>query len=169
MIPDNPVIVKFFTIRKSWRIVIDALYPTEYIYSLSDPRDQSVRYVGRTTDVKMRYIAHLRASGNPEKDEWTQELLALQMKPLMTVLETLKHGCGINSGEREAHWIRHFQDAGAELYNRTHRKEKRHPIIFATEETQSHSLLEEISTLRAENAQLRAIIQQISKLTKEVR
>lgn len=139
-------------------------YPPEHIYTLSDPRDNSVRYVGVTTDVINRYHHHMVTTvrGNPEKEAWIQELRRLEMKPIMTVIETINHEDDASPRQRERYWIHFYQSQGAKLYNKNKRLEFMPPIIFANE---IPTLEKENAQLRAENARLRSIIDQIAQLT----
>jgi hypothetical protein len=61
-----------------------------YIYALVDPRDLEVRYIGKTNDPKNRLRAHIYPH-NSVKDKnikmiWTEELKALGLRPIMSVL-----------------------------------------------------------------------------------
>lgn len=58
-----------------------------HIYSLSDPRDGKVRYIGCTTNIGVRYRRHFRETDNPRKLEWIQGLVSEGLKPLIDVLE----------------------------------------------------------------------------------
>lgn len=91
---------------------------TEYdIYILIDPRNGTVRYVGRTTDPETRYRQHLNCDGNnTEKNTWIRELREQDLRPQMLILETIKGRA--YSKEREAHVIHAYIKAGAPLTNR---------------------------------------------------
>jgi hypothetical protein len=61
-----------------------------YIYALIDPRDLEVRYIGKTIDPKNRLRAHIFPH-NDTKDRnikmiWTEELKALGLRPIMSML-----------------------------------------------------------------------------------
>jgi hypothetical protein len=74
------------------------------IYGLLDPRDESVRYVGFSTNLSYRYkhhVTHLNGTRTPLRD-WMRELRAVGVKPLLQILEV---SSGINWAEREAYWI----------------------------------------------------------------
>jgi hypothetical protein len=84
------------------------------IYHLSDPRDQSVRYVGMSKDARTRYRRHLSQKDNPLMP-WFQELAEQGHKPFLTVIETVQGKQ--QAKERELHWINHYAAQGAYLEN----------------------------------------------------
>jgi predicted GIY-YIG superfamily endonuclease len=47
---------------------------TVFIYTLSDPRDNLIKYVGKTINLKRRFSEHLKESGNYKKPRWIQKL-----------------------------------------------------------------------------------------------
>ncbi len=59
-----------------------------YIYGLVDPRDNQIKYIGNTNNIKKRYYEHLKISTRLEskKQKWVKELLVLNFKPKMKVL-----------------------------------------------------------------------------------
>lgn len=59
-----------------------------YIYALVDPRDNTVRYVGQTDDMKRRYSEHTNRIESTTKGAWIQELRALNLKPSLVQLDT---------------------------------------------------------------------------------
>lgn len=64
------------------------------IYGLVDPRDGSIRYVGRTANVKSRYAAHCSLgvwwrADNQRRRAWLEELQDRKLKPLLTELEAV--------------------------------------------------------------------------------
>lgn len=86
------------------------------IYALIDPRDDAVRYVGISANVKRRYKQHaFHHSKNTKKDAWTQELRDQGLQPLLSIIETV---CGsVYASQREQYWIRHYLQQGAALTN----------------------------------------------------
>jgi predicted GIY-YIG superfamily endonuclease len=74
------------------------------VYTLSDPRDNTVRYVGISKNVPSRYLQHCRCEGlNLEKNLWVQELIRLSILPTLTIIDT---ATGLKAArERERHWI----------------------------------------------------------------
>lgn len=61
------------------------------IYSLSDPRDNTVKYIGRTSNVKLRYSKHCSIGTNvgTPKNKWVRELRDCNLKPVLEVLENV--------------------------------------------------------------------------------
>ncbi len=90
-----------------------------YIYSLTDPRTGTVRYVGKTKNVRRRLLQHIteatRKTGS-YRLHWIRSLLSSGMTPALSVLET---GEGAGWQEAEQRWIASFRAAGAELVNGT--------------------------------------------------
>jgi hypothetical protein len=93
-----------------------------YIYLLRDPRDESVRYVGRTLNPKRRYNSHLndKCDGSYVRArwEWVSELRSMSLRPKMEIIETLFAPIaeGLIS-EREFRWVFHYFQQGANLTN----------------------------------------------------
>lgn len=57
-----------------------------YIYTLNDPRNNEVRYVGCTINPKSRYSLHLNEKrSNNRKDAWILELKDLNTLPIMVI------------------------------------------------------------------------------------
>lgn len=90
---------------------------TWYIYALVDPRTDEVRYVGWTLHPKKRLIEHVsKAKRGPRYGHvgnWIKQLLALELRPILQILET-------NTGnwqEAEQRWIAYYRAAGARLTN----------------------------------------------------
>lgn len=86
------------------------------IYALVDPRDNAVCYVGMTSDIRKRFIAHVKClEDNKLKNMWVDELLAFGMLPICKTLETVYT---LNEArEREIYWIRHYEDLKMPLTN----------------------------------------------------
>jgi hypothetical protein len=88
------------------------------IYSLVDPRDHNVRYIGRTNEPQKRFTQHLNSLyiDNPAKYSWIQDLKKHNLLPRMEILEGV-NGTMKDAGIRENAWIDHFKSIGAELLN----------------------------------------------------
>jgi hypothetical protein len=88
-----------------------------YIYVLIDPRDLEVRYVGKTNNPKERLRAHVSPHvymrTNNLKCIWTEELKALGLKPIMSIL------CKCKESESENYEYRYFKlfNYGSNLLN----------------------------------------------------
>jgi len=60
---------------------------TYYIYSLSDPLDSVVRYIGATINPKSRLNTHLKQfTGTEQKTAWIKGLILIGLKPIMTII-----------------------------------------------------------------------------------
>jgi hypothetical protein len=60
-----------------------------YIYALIDPRNNEVRYIGKSIDPKSRLISHLyiQKDDNSHKSKWVKKLLRENLKPQMKILK----------------------------------------------------------------------------------
>lgn len=88
-----------------------------YIYNLSDPRDSSVHYVGRSINPEQRYRQHLTPASNTseEKKNWLIELRRLGLKPTLNIID-----CTEDRAEaltKELMWMQTYTDRGEELFN----------------------------------------------------
>ena len=92
-----------------------------YIYTLSHPITNEVRYVGKTINVKRRFKQHLYDKRHSHKASWVKSLKSEGLKPIMTIVET----CTNNWQEREIYWISqydnltNFKQGGGVDYERT--------------------------------------------------
>jgi hypothetical protein len=90
------------------------------IYSLSDPRDGVVRYIGKTEDAKRRLMAHVNEAIVSKEENhrlhWIRKLIASSIELTMMILE---EGVGDGWVEAEKKWIKHFRDSGVSLVNGT--------------------------------------------------
>ncbi len=60
---------------------------------LVDPRDNAIRYVGLSDDVKVRQYHHTRGYvGNVQEQRWIEELQRDGLVPVLQVLETIDTG-----------------------------------------------------------------------------
>ena len=74
-----------------------------YIYALADPRDSSIRYVGKSATPNTRYEQHLvDRTSNRYKTDWIQSLLGSGNRPRLEILETVDPSDWI---EAEHHWL----------------------------------------------------------------
>jgi hypothetical protein len=86
--------------------------PVTVIYAMVDPRDEVIRYVGKTTrPLHVRLASHFSRPTNEEMSEWLTDLKTLGLKPKMvSLLETDEETAGIEEVKYiEAYW--------ATLYN----------------------------------------------------
>ena len=102
-----------------------------YIYTLSHPETNEVRYVGKTINLKRRYKQHLYDKRTSHKASWVKSLKNNGLKPIMTVIETCDE---TNWVDREKFWISQFDnltnllDGGGAHYTRTTKEETKAKI-----------------------------------------
>ena len=90
------------------------------IYALVDPRDESVRYIGITDNMPMRFKQHLREAGSiTAKGMWLAELQRYGLRPAVRILEEIQieKTQRYVVEERERYWIQAFEQSGASLTN----------------------------------------------------
>jgi hypothetical protein len=91
---------------------------TVYIYALIDPRNEQVRYVGKSKFPKKRLNGHLqgaRKGFKTHRHNWIRQLLNEGLKPDLLILEEVKE----NEWEQaEKKWIVYYRDEnGKDLTN----------------------------------------------------
>lgn len=88
-----------------------------HIYTLSDPRDASIRYVGMSQNAYKRYAMHLmnRSGMDNAKQNWIGELLQAGLGPTLNIVETVE--TKEKTEKREAYWIQYHLNLGAPLLN----------------------------------------------------
>ena len=64
---------------------------TAYIYCLTDPITNQIRYVGKTVNLRTRYAMHLLEKTNTRKNAWLKSLAKIEARPLMEVLEVFEN------------------------------------------------------------------------------
>lgn len=82
------------------------------IYTLSDPRTDTVRYVGVTFRARRRFNEHLSRAmrgGRTYRDCWIRSLINQGVRPAYQVIE---HGQGEGWQDRERFWIAHYRIEG---------------------------------------------------------
>lgn len=87
-----------------------------FIYSLSDPRDGKVRYVGKAINCESRLGGHLGDKGFNHKTCWINQLKRLGLKPVVEVVEQVDEP---SWQEAEQFWIEQFRQWGFDLTNAT--------------------------------------------------
>lgn len=83
-----------------------------YIYTLADPRDEVVRYVGWTVNLRLRLRGHLHdAKRHPgsSKSTWLTGLTSAGIRPLMKIIYT---GRGAGWGASESFLIATYRPLG---------------------------------------------------------
>ena len=88
-----------------------------YVYTLADPRDLIIRYIGISTNPVRRYKQHISeaGSGSIAKESWLQGLTHLQIIPALTLIDETKTEHEARS--RETFWIDYYRRKGAQLLN----------------------------------------------------
>ncbi len=89
-----------------------------YIYMLIDPRNNRVRYIGKSNDPNKRYQMHLWDinNSNPRKRNWIKTLRQKGMKPILSVIEI----CSDDEWQkRERYWIAKYRKDHPDLLNIT--------------------------------------------------
>ena len=97
--------------------ISDPLSPGQYvIYTLVDPTDETVYYVGQTRNPKRRLEQHLAARYHEgKKGDWLRCLAQKGQQPLMQIVETIT---GEQAAlEKEQEWIHHFLEKKMPLFN----------------------------------------------------
>lgn len=93
-----------------------------FVYALQDPRDESIRYVGMTKTPRNRFYQHVygakKSAHRMPTSSWIADLLTLDMKPNLIILEEYRTDRISWVREVEAQWIAHYKAAGAPLLNR---------------------------------------------------
>ena len=79
------------------------------IYTLIDPRDNQVRYVGKTNNLKQRLSSHIyraKSGVNSPIHCWIRKLLDLNLKPSISIQEICNKD---NWEEKERYWIEYYR------------------------------------------------------------
>lgn len=104
-----------------------------FIYALCDPETKEVRYIGKTTRMKIRSREHLRDKGNTRKCRW---IASLALPPIVSLLDIVPFE---GWEEAEKRQIAMHRMAGCDLTNHTDGGEGR--TSFLPEERQALSEL----------------------------
>lgn len=86
------------------------------VYTLSDPRDSEIKYVGVTTRPKRRLYEHIHDDENNLKSAWVKRLKLLGLVPIYEELERTDLD---NFRWVEQYWISQFRVWGFQLKNMT--------------------------------------------------
>lgn len=111
------------------------------IYVLVDPRDSTVRYVGRTFSPATRLTGHVSAAATSTRvmRAWVEELKAIDRRPTMTVMERATRDV---YHAVEARWIAYYRARG-EIYNL--RDGDKHPVFQQPSNLARRGLMRTIS------------------------
>ncbi len=89
-----------------------------YIYSLKDPRDYQIKYIGKASDVNKRYKQHIENYTNQKslKSSWVLSILRSGLLPILEIVEICDES---KWQEREQYWIKYYKELGFDLKNMT--------------------------------------------------
>jgi len=92
---------------------------TTFIYTLSDPRNNNVRYVGKTDRINKRLWYHItptKLNKNTHKNNWIKKLLKENIKPDIKVIDKVPYK---EWKYWETYWISQMKSWGFNLTNST--------------------------------------------------
>ncbi len=90
------------------------------IYGLVDPRNNQLRYIGKSETGKQRFAEHMKPRSltkDTHKDRWIKQLVALDMKPDFIVIESFDTPEELFIAEE--FWYEYFIALGCNLTNST--------------------------------------------------
>lgn len=90
---------------------------TTYIYTLSDPRNGKVCYIGRSVTPHARLKAHISNDDNTAKARWIAELKTVGLLPIMAIIDSSDDK--VIAREKEQHWMNKYVMDGCNLLNQT--------------------------------------------------
>lgn len=95
-----------------------------YIYSLINPLNNQVFYIGYTNNPTRRLNEHIRDKYNPYKDYIINKILSNKLKPIMNVIDDCEYFFNQKENmfehERlEIYYIKKYRDSGIQLTNLT--------------------------------------------------
>lgn len=91
---------------------------TTNIYILIDPRTNLVKYVGKTNNIRQRYMAHLNRARKHQihKKNWIEQLKKEKLKPIIEIIDVVPIDNWIFW---ETYWISQMKTWGFDLINYT--------------------------------------------------
>lgn len=93
-----------------------------YIYTLRNPTDGYIFYVGKTNDLKSRYFGHMSCGRNSlgAKGKYINYLFQTNRKPIIGIIEQIPirtHYDSLYYDYKEFYWIKNYLEYGWELTN----------------------------------------------------
>lgn len=89
-----------------------------YIYTLIDPRDNRIRYVGKTTNINRRLIQHVYEAktliNRRYITNWVKSLLDVNLKPIIQEIDSCTKA---EWEQKEKYWIKHYKELYPDLCN----------------------------------------------------
>ena len=92
-----------------------------YIYTLTDPIDGIIKYIGKTKNIEKRLKRHM-SDWSINSEPWTRKnkwLKWLKNSNLMPIIESIDNGDSNNINNLEKYWISQFKCWGFKLKNQT--------------------------------------------------
>lgn len=88
---------------------------TTYIYALHDPRNNDVRYIGKSNWPLARLKAHVKNAGHSHHANWIRQLVSIGLTPVLSIIENPK----LEDWEKvEIFWIHYCRTVlGCDLVN----------------------------------------------------
>lgn len=87
------------------------------VYILRDPRTNEIKYVGVTNGcTRHRLAQHIYDRCRTRRGRWVAELFALELRPIMEVVECVPTA---QRDEAEKRWIKRYRAQGIDLLNAT--------------------------------------------------
>lgn len=86
-----------------------------YIYTLSDPDTQEVRYIGKTNNIAKRYSAHINDKSKSHKNSWIKSLLICNKYPTITIIASFDDES--KCFDAEIKYIAEYKQKGYDLTN----------------------------------------------------
>lgn len=104
-----------------------------FIYTLTDPTTNLIRYVGKTKSIKRRYAQHLSENSKTHKCNWIKSLKVKGIKPIIQIIDICDNK--EDSIWIEQYWISQFKTWGFNLTNLTEGGEGQYgrKLIFTQE------------------------------------
>src|ERR1700731_2542764 len=106
-----------------------------FIYTISDPRDGQIKYVGKTIQGTKRFKKHLdncSLKDNTPKNNWIKDLKKQKLNPIFDIIQYEENE--IELSELEVFYISYFKFLGFKLKNVTDGGEG-HSGVKKTKET----------------------------------
>lgn len=119
---------------------------TVNIYTLSEPDNSCIRYVGITHgSIRQRLRTHLWQIEPTPKTVWIQKLIARNLQPIITLIDVCEDRQTAYRKEQE--WIAHFIAQGCNMLNQE--AFEKHPRTYLIEDEMR--FLEQVKQLRKIN------------------